>query len=81
MTTILSVHLKNGAVLTGQADFGKGSPANPFTYDEVADKFRDCAAFAQWPGNKAERFISLVAELELLEGLDELVDCLAAPHR
>ena len=80
MTTIISVHLKNGSVLTGQADFGKGSPANPFTYDEVADKFRDCAAFARWPENKSEQLISLVAELESLKRLDELVDCLVVPH-
>ncbi len=76
MTTILTVHLTNGSTLTGRADFGKGSPANPFTYAEVADKFRDCAAFARWPEQKAERVVSLVAQLESLANLDELSDCL-----
>jgi hypothetical protein len=28
---------------------GQGSPSNPMTYDEVADKFRGCAGFARWP--------------------------------
>ena len=75
MTTIITVHLKNGSLLTGQADFGKGSPANPLSYDEVADKFLDCAAFAQWPENKSEQLISSVAELES-HNLDDLVNCL-----
>ena len=78
MTTIITVHLKNGSLLTGQADFGKGSPANPLSYDEVADKFRDCAAFAQWPENKSEQLISSVAELES-QNLDDLVNCLVVP--
>src|SRR5438874_3674244 len=34
MTTILRIHLKNGKTLSGRADFGKGSPANPMTYEE-----------------------------------------------
>jgi 2-methylcitrate dehydratase PrpD len=76
MTTILTIHLKSGAQITGRADFGKGSPARPFTYAEVADKFRDCAAFAQWSEEKAEAAVSLVAELESLEDLAVLADCL-----
>src|SRR3546814_7682359 len=38
MTTIIDIHLKDGRKVSGRADFGKGSPANPMTYDEVADK-------------------------------------------
>ena len=35
MTSILKIHLKNGAVIAGRADFGKGSPANPMSFDEA----------------------------------------------
>jgi 2-methylcitrate dehydratase PrpD len=64
MTTILKIHLKNGRTITGRADFGKGSPANPMTYEEVADKFRQCADFAQWPETKTKQIIEFVNGLE-----------------
>src|SRR5467141_3892264 len=55
MTSLLKIHLKDGRVITGRADFGKGSPANPMTFEEAAAKFRGCAEFADWPGVKAEK--------------------------
>jgi 2-methylcitrate dehydratase PrpD len=64
MTTIIMIHLKNGRVVTGRADFGKGSPADPMSYEEVADKFRQCAEYASWPGAKAEKIIDFVRVLE-----------------
>ena len=36
MTTIIEVELDDGSVVKGQADFGKGSPANPMTDEELA---------------------------------------------
>src|SRR5229473_2783772 len=35
MTTILKITLKDGRRISGRADFGKGSPTNPMSYDEV----------------------------------------------
>ena len=64
MTTILKITLKDGRTISGRADFGKGSPINPMSYDEVADKFRGCAAFAEWPAAKANQIINLVRKLE-----------------
>src|SRR5216683_2265125 len=64
MTTILKITLKDGRTISGRADFGKGSPTNPMTYDEVAEKFRGCAAFAEWPSAKANQVIDLVRKLE-----------------
>ena len=54
MTSILKIHLKDGRVINGRAEFAKGSPSNPMTFDEVADKFRGCAEFAKWPKEKTE---------------------------
>jgi hypothetical protein len=34
------------------------------SYDEVADKFRGCAAFAEWPLSKANQVIDMVRRLE-----------------
>ena len=64
MTTILKITLKDGRVISGRADFGKGSPMNPMSYDEVAEKFHGCAAFADWPTSKANQVIETVRKLE-----------------
>lgn len=64
MMSIIGITLKNGQVITGQSSFGKGSPANPMSYDEVADKFRGSAEFAHWPTAKVERIIEFVRVLE-----------------
>jgi 2-methylcitrate dehydratase PrpD len=66
MTTILKITLKDGRTISGRADFGKGSPVNPMSYDEVADKFRGCAAFAEWPTAKANQVVELMQKLEEL---------------
>jgi 2-methylcitrate dehydratase PrpD len=64
MTTILNLRLKDGRTLTGRADFGKGSPANPMTYDEAAEKFLDCASYAKFPAAKAKQIVGMVRKLE-----------------
>ena len=64
MTSRIKIHLKNGKVLSGQATMAKGSPANPMSYEEAAEKFRGCAEFARWPAKKAEAIIRLVRSLE-----------------
>lgn len=76
MTTFIDIHLRNGRTLSGRADFGKGSPENPLSYDEVADKFRGCAQFAGWPDTKTEKIISLVDQMEYLENLMDLTAAL-----
>src|SRR6202521_1827882 len=50
MTTIIKITLKDGRTISGRADFGKGSPTDPISYDEVAEKFRGWAAFVGGPG-------------------------------
>jgi len=64
MTTIIKIHFKDGRTINGRADFGKGSPANPMSYNEVAEKFRGCAAFAGWPEAKAGKIIEFVRNLD-----------------
>jgi 2-methylcitrate dehydratase PrpD len=77
MTTIIEITLTDGRQISGRADFGKGSPANPMSYDEVADKFRECAAFSRWPRSKAERVIELLRRLEELRDVRELTTLLS----
>jgi 2-methylcitrate dehydratase PrpD len=72
MTTILKIHLKNGRTLSSTENFGKGSPANPMSYDEVAEKFRGCASYADWPDEKTNRVIETVKHLEDLPDVSAL---------
>jgi 2-methylcitrate dehydratase PrpD len=72
MTTILEITLTDGRVIRDRADFGKGSPAIPMTYDDVADKFRECATYSRWPKKQAEQVVELVRDLEDVKGVREL---------
>lgn len=73
MTTYLDLELNDGRKISGKADFGKGSPANPMSYDEVADKFRECARFANWDMGKADEVVAMVAQLEQLPDIHGLM--------
>lgn len=77
MTTILDIHLADGRHIEGRADFGKGSPSNPMSYDEVADKFRECARFAGFEADRIEPIIVAVRRLEELTSVRELTALLA----
>src|SRR6267142_1532851 len=81
MTSLLKIHLKDGRVITGRADFGKGSPANPMTFEEAAAKFRGCAEFADWPGVKTEKIIAFVRALDTAPDVSALSSLLAAEKR
>ena len=78
MTSLLKIHLKDGRVISGRADFGKGSPANPMTFDEAVAKFRGCAEFAEWPKSKTEKIIAIVKSLDSVPDVTTLSPLLSA---
>ena len=78
MTSLLKITLTNGKVITGRAAFGKGSPADPMSYEEAADKFRGCAEYANWPQAKVEALIGLVAGLENVADMRKVTPLLRA---
>src|SRR6202140_673410 len=78
MTSILKITLKNGKVIAGQAAFGKGSPANPMSFDEASEKFRGCAEFAEWPQEKTEMIIAFVKTLEAAPNMSALTPLLSS---
>jgi 2-methylcitrate dehydratase PrpD len=77
MTTYIDIELKDGRKIAGHADFGKGSPANPMSYDEVAGKFLECAEFANWDEGRAREVVGMVAEFENLADVRGLLALLA----
>src|SRR5216110_716802 len=78
MTSLLKVHLKDGRVIIGRADFGKGSPADPMTFREAAVKFQGCAEYAEWPKAKVEKIIDFVKTLESASDVSTLSSLLSA---
>ena len=78
MASFLKIHLKDGRVITGHADFAKGSPANPMSFDEAAAKFRGCAEFAAWPMHKTESLITYVKTLDSAREVSALSPLLSA---
>ncbi|MGH9437258.1 MAG: MmgE/PrpD family protein, partial [Terriglobia bacterium] len=78
MRTYITMHLKDGRTITGMADFAKGSPSNPMSFDEVAAKFSDNAEFAKWPIKKSKAVIEMVRTLENVSNVQALAALLAA---
>jgi len=76
MTTIIDIKLNDGRRINGRADFGKGSPANPMSDDELANKFRECAAWGGLPKASAEKVIGMVFGMEKLGNIRTLVKLL-----
>lgn len=81
MTSLIAVHLKDGRILKDQADFAKGSPADPMTLEEAAEKFRGCAEYAKWPKSKTEKIIDFVKALESATDMGTLSPLLSSEER
>jgi len=80
---VIDVELNDGRILSGRADFGKGSPSNPMSDGELAGKFRECAAWGKLPKASAEKIVKMVFDLEKLKSVRDLTRLLAigAPRR
>jgi 2-methylcitrate dehydratase PrpD len=78
MTSIVRIHLKSGEIIRGKADMAKGSPSNPMSYEETADKFRECAHFAKWPAKKTDTVIEAVKALEKAGDMGQLTAALTS---
>ena len=78
MTTIIDVRLRDGRTISGRADFGKGSPADPMRFDEVAAKFLDCASFAKWPADRARAIVDAVRRIDAMPDVRALTALCAA---
>jgi 2-methylcitrate dehydratase PrpD len=72
MTTIIEIELDDGKVIKGQADFGKGSPANPMTDEELSEKFRQCAAWGGLDRDQTKAVLDLVWKIEELADVNDL---------
>jgi 2-methylcitrate dehydratase PrpD len=72
MTTIIEVELDDGKVIKGRADFGRGSPANPMSDDELAEKFRQCAEWGKLPKDRIKTVLDMIWNIEGLKDVNDL---------
>jgi 2-methylcitrate dehydratase PrpD len=77
MTSILRIHLKSGKVIAGESAFGRGSPANPMSFDEAAVKFRGCAEYAGWSIEKLKKIVAFVRNLHAIPDVNVLSSMLS----
>ena len=71
----VQVKLKDGRTVEGRADVARGHPEKPMSWDELAEKFRDCCRLAL-PRANAEEAIGLVAGLDKLKSITPLIGAL-----
>jgi len=75
---IVEVQTKTGERLTKKVDERRGSPSNPMSMEEIADKFRRCAAFAKRPPTQAnvEKILAMANEIESLDDVTPMITLL-----
>jgi 2-methylcitrate dehydratase PrpD len=78
MTTMIDIELADGRTVSGRADFGKGSPTNPMSDEELAGKFRETAAWGGLSKQNAEKIVDLVFDLEKVKNIRELTRLLGS---
>ena len=76
MTTIIEIELNDGKRIEGEADFGKGSPANPMTDEELSEKFRQCAQWGKMPKDRTATVLDMLWHIESLKDVNELTKLL-----
>ena len=73
MHSIIEIKLKDGRTIQGNpVDYARGSPQVPMTFDDVVEKFRDCAGYAGLSGQQAERIIAAVRGIDGLADIGQL---------
>ena len=76
-TVTMRVTLKDGRSFETTKQFPKGHPRNPFGWEDVERTFRNGAKMAGLPAEKVERFIELCQDIENLEDIAPLAECLS----
>ncbi|MCH7912617.1 MAG: MmgE/PrpD family protein [Deltaproteobacteria bacterium] len=72
----IRIKLKNGKVIEGRADVAKGHPLKPMTWDELGEKFSDCARLVL-PRQNGDKAIDLVGQLERMRSILPLIRLIA----
>src|ERR1051325_629039 len=73
----IRVKLKNGTIIEGRYDVARGHPEKPMTWDELGEKFRDCASLVL-PERKIDAIIPLVGKFPRMASIRPLLQLLSS---
>lgn len=75
---LLEIRTRQGQTFSARVERPRGHPSRPLSFDDVAVKFRQNAAYAATPPNRdrSERLVACTRRLETLANVREIVDCL-----
>ena len=76
MRSVIEVYLNDGRSFTQAADTYRGGPDNPFTQQELRDKFTDCASLLLSAAT-IRRALDMIESVEQLKDARELAQVLA----
>jgi 2-methylcitrate dehydratase PrpD len=68
----VAVKMKDGTIYKGFLEAPKGDPANPMSFDEIEEKFRNNARL-MIPKKNMELVIELIKNFESLSDIEEIV--------
>jgi len=72
----VTIRTRDGSQPSTLVHTPRGDPRNPLSWDQLADKFRDCAGLVV-PAEKVQRALGVVEQLEELSDICELTRALA----
>ena len=72
----IRIKLRNGKMIEGRYDVARGHPEKPMSWNELGEKFKDCASLVL-SRKDADDTIRLVGRLEQLKDLNPLLRALA----
>lgn len=75
----VEIKMNNGSAYTRSVEHVKGSPQNPFTWEDMVKRFTDCVQRSSRPvsGDAVKRIIQLVYDLDKLDDVSKLAQALA----
>ena len=76
VTTLIDITLDDGSVVSGRTDHARGSTKSPMSFEDVAAKFQQCAAFGGHPAEKAAILEKSVVDLDRSDGLTIILNAL-----
>ncbi len=72
LANAVSIKLKDGREISKEVKYPKGDPQNPMSWEETADKFRDCTVNVM-QSDEVENVIQLMGKLESLTDVSGLM--------
>ena len=76
----VTINLASGQVLVKKVEKAKGSPDDPLSFEELAQKFRVCAG-GMISQDRIDKTIQLVAEMENVSDINQIVGLLIGSRR